>query len=88
MSEPVMIHKWSKTLCFGLVRLDYAIEDRGSHLQASRYKNYLDVRVLGHGRVSWVFRTEHPLDDQPFLDTEQENPLYQDRSVDEGQEKG
>lgn len=72
--EPVVVKEWRKRWLFGLVRIDYHVEDRRpdltreecNQIDLGKFKHFLDVRVFWW-HCNWTFRTSHNCEDLPYV---------------------
>lgn len=64
---PVEVHGFAIAHLFGLISIDYLIEDRRPNIadHYAKYKHYITVRVLWTKYV-WVFYTRHNYNYLPF----------------------
>lgn len=71
---PIEIRNDNYKLLFGLVRINYRVEDRRPDLtieQAKispgyKYKHCLDVYVIGSKKLSWILHERYECEDNPF----------------------
>lgn len=66
---PQTINEFKKSWLFGLVTIDYIVEDRRPDLKeyAHKYKHLITVKVKGVLNIGWVLHTDTPCDGQPFV---------------------
>ena len=58
-SEPVVVKDYNKSFMFGLVSIDYYVEDRRPDLETykGKYKHYITVKIF-YKQYNWLFRTD------------------------------
>lgn len=66
-STPIIIKEYKKKHLFGLIKINYLIEDRRPDLEKciSKYKHFLILNIF-FTQYSWIFRTKYSYDELPF----------------------
>lgn len=67
---PVVIKEWNKSFFFGIVKIDYHVEDRRPDVEEyehGKYKHFLVVRIA-RKEYRWTFRTNYEYEDMPYTD--------------------
>lgn len=66
---PITILYKKYNLLFGIVKINYMVEDRHPDLEDGHpdkdFKNYINVSVFGRRRYNWTFRTKYFYEELP-----------------------